>query len=53
MATPTSTNTTPFPALHTTANRDAQDHVAAARQLAEDAEAWLSDLDALLAEVSA
>ncbi len=41
---------TPFPALHTSANSGADDHVHAARQLAEDAETWLADLDAVLAE---
>ena len=41
---------TPFPALHTTANNDAEEHRAAARKLAEDAESWLADLDALLTE---
>jgi hypothetical protein len=41
-------NVTPFPALHTSANADADDHVAAARQLAGDAETWLAELDALL-----
>ena len=41
-------NVTPFPALHTSANTDADDHVAAARRLADDAEAWLAELDALL-----
>ena len=38
----------PFPALHTTANSAADEHLAAARKLAEEAEAWLADLDALL-----
>lgn len=41
---------TPFPGLHTTANIDADDHVTAARQLAEDAQTWLAELDALLDE---
>jgi hypothetical protein len=41
---------TPFPALHTTANTDAEEHRAAARKLAEDAESWLADLDAVLGE---
>jgi hypothetical protein len=41
---------TPFPALHTTANNDAEEHRVAARKLAEDAESWLADLDALLTE---
>ncbi len=40
---------TPFPALHTAANHDADEHVGAARKLADDAAAWLADLDALLA----
>ncbi len=46
-------NVTPFPALHTSANIDADDHLAAARQLADDAEAWLAELDALLGDGSA
>jgi hypothetical protein len=41
---------TPFPALHTTANNDAEEHRAAARKLAEDTESWLAELDALLAD---
>jgi hypothetical protein len=41
-------NVTPFPALHTSANTEADDHVAAARQLADAAEAWLAELDAFL-----
>jgi hypothetical protein len=41
---------TPFPALHTTANSDAEVHTAAARKVAEDAESWLAELDALLAD---
>jgi hypothetical protein len=41
---------TPFPALHTTANNDAEEHRTAARRLAEDVESWLADLDAVLAE---
>ena len=41
---------TPFPALHTSANETADEHVSAARKLAEDAESWLAELDALLAE---
>ena len=45
-------NVTPFPALHTSANTDADDHVTAARQLADDAEAWLAELDALLNDAS-
>ena len=49
MPTPT---TTPFPALHTSANRSADETVAAARKLAEDAEAWLAELDAVLADGS-
>ncbi len=43
---------TPFPALHTSANADADEHLAAARKLAEDAENWLADLDAVLNESS-
>jgi hypothetical protein len=43
-----SSTMTPFPALHTTANSDADDHVAAARKLAEDADGWLAELDELL-----
>ena len=43
-------NVTPFPALHTTANHDAEEHTAAARKLAEDAQAWLADLDAVLGD---
>lgn len=39
---------TPFPALHTSANSGADDHVHAARQLAEDADTWLAELDAVL-----
>ena len=38
----------PFPALHTSANQDADEHVSAARKLAQEAESWLADLDALL-----
>ena len=45
-------NVTPFPALHTSANSEADDHLAAARQLADDAEAWLAELDALLGDVA-
>lgn len=41
---------TPFPALHTAANHNADEHVAAARQLADDAASWLADLDAVLNE---
>jgi hypothetical protein len=41
---------TPFPALHTSANHDAEEHRASARQLAEDAATWLADLDAVLGE---
>ena len=41
---------TPFPALHTSANEHADEHVTAARKLAEDAEAWLAELDAVLGE---
>jgi hypothetical protein len=41
---------TPFPALHTAANRDADERVSAARKLADEAEAWLADLDAVLSE---
>jgi hypothetical protein len=41
---------TPFPALHTSANHDAEEHCASARQLAEDAAVWLDDLDAVLGE---
>jgi len=41
---------TPFPALHTTANSDAEEHMVAARKLAEDAESWLAELDAVLAD---
>jgi hypothetical protein len=43
---------TPFPALHTSANSEAEEHRASARKLAEDAEAWLADLDAVLGESS-
>jgi hypothetical protein len=43
---------TPFPALHTSANHDAEEHRASARKLADDADAWLADLDAVLGEVS-
>ena len=39
----------PFPALHTVANKQANENVAAARKVAEEAESWLADLDALLA----
>lgn len=39
---------TPFPPLHTSANHDADEHVSAARKLAEEAESWLAELDALL-----
>jgi hypothetical protein len=38
----------PFPGLHTAANRDADERVSAARRLADEAEAWLADLDAML-----
>jgi hypothetical protein len=41
---------TPFPALHTSANHDAEEHTSAARKLAEDAESWLAALDAVLAD---
>lgn len=41
---------TPFPALHTSANHDAEEHRTSARKLAEEAESWLADLDALLGE---
>ena len=41
---------TPFPALHTSANEHADEHVTAARKLAEDAESWLAELDAVLGE---
>jgi hypothetical protein len=44
---------TPFPALHTTANKDADERLTSARQRAEDAAAWLADLDALLDETAA
>lgn len=44
---------TPFPALHTTANSAADEHVAEARKLAESAEVWIAELDALLGEDSA
>jgi hypothetical protein len=40
----------PFPALHTSANAEADEHLAAARKLAEDAQNWLADLDSLLNE---
>lgn len=39
---------TPFPALHTAANHDADEHVTAARKLVDDAANWLADLDAVL-----
>lgn len=41
---------TPFPALHVTANQEADEHMAAARKLAEDAASWLADLDAVLGD---
>ena len=41
---------TPFPALHTSANADADEHLATARKLADDAQSWLADLDAVLSE---
>lgn len=41
---------TPFPALHTSANHDAEEHRVAARKLAEDVESWLADLDTVLKE---
>lgn len=41
---------TPFPALHTSANQDADEHVAAARKLAGDVETWLDELDAVLTD---
>lgn len=41
---------TPFPALHTSANEHAEEHTAAARKLAEDAQSWLAELDAVLAD---
>lgn len=44
---------TPFPALHTTANSAADEHVAEARRLAEDAESWLAELDELLGDTPA
>jgi hypothetical protein len=44
---------TPFPALHTTANSAADEHVHEARKLAEDAQAWLAELDELLGETPA
>lgn len=40
----------PFPALHTSANEHADEHVSAARKLAEDAESWLAELDVLLGD---
>ena len=43
-------NVVPFPGLHTSANTDADDHVQTARQLAEDAQTWLAELDAVLDE---
>ena len=42
--------TTPFPALHTAANQDAEERVSEARKLVDETEAWLADLDALLSE---
>lgn len=44
---------TPFPALHTTANSAADEHVAEARKLAEEAESWLAELDEILGEAPA
>ena len=41
---------TPFPALHTTANSAADEHVSAARKLAEETETWLVELDELLGD---
>lgn len=43
---------TPFPALHTSANQDADDHMAAARKLAHDADIWLAELDAVLGDAA-
>ena len=43
-------NVTPFPGLHTSANEHADEHVAAARKLADDAEFWLAELDAVLSD---
>mgnify|MGYP001618435814 CR=1 FL=1 len=43
---------TPFPALHTTANTAADEHVHEARKLAEDAEAWLAELDEILGDAA-
>lgn len=48
-----SSTMTPFPALHTTANTAADEHVAEARKFVEDAESWLAELDALLGESEA
>lgn len=45
-----SSTMTPFPALHTTANSAADEHVAEARKFVEDAESWLAELDELLNE---
>ena len=44
---------TPFPALHTTANSAADEHVAEARSLVENAESWLAELDEILGEAKA
>jgi hypothetical protein len=43
---------TPFPALHTSANEHADEHVSAARKLAEDAQSWLAELDAVLSDAT-
>jgi hypothetical protein len=40
----------PFPALHTSANQEADDHVLAARKLADEAAAWLAELDEVLGD---
>ncbi len=40
----------PFPALHTSANAEADEKLATARKLADDAQSWLAELDALLNE---
>jgi hypothetical protein len=40
----------PFPALHTSANAEADEHLAAARKLADDTQNWLAELDSLLNE---
>ena len=39
---------TPFPAMHTSANANADAHVDAARRLAEESEQWLAAVDAAL-----